>query len=67
MLIYVDRDVYHDEWKEDLQNGKGVERCKDGSKYDENYRKGKKHSCTLVQKPILNFVFKLFNIWFNNF
>ena len=67
MLIYVDRDAYDDEWKDDLENRKGVESCKDGSEYEGNYRKGKKHDCTLVQKSISNFIFKLLNIWFNFF
>ena len=67
LLIYEYRELYNGEWKEDLQNDKGVERCKNGSEYDGNYRKSKKHGCTLVRKPILNFIFKLFNFWFNIF
>ena len=63
----MDRDVYEEEWNDNKMNGYGVYTWSNGFKCKGEYKDDIKHSCILVRKPILNFIFKLFNIWFNFF
>lgn len=42
MYIHTNGARYEGEWKEDLQDGTGVETWTDGSKYNGSYRLGKK-------------------------
>ena len=46
--------MYEGQWKDDLQDGDGVETWGDSSKYDGSYREGKKHGNGLDNNIILN-------------
>lgn len=43
MYVHVNGAKYEGQWKNDLQDGYGVESWSDGSKYEGGYKEGMKH------------------------
>ena len=41
---------YEGGWKDDLQEGNGVETWADGSKYEGQFKEGKKHGLGLIKQ-----------------